>query len=184
MRAALMVLLQQNCLLVRTAMPEGGPGAILAAQTLYQVDILSILDHIRYALTPDTTQIVCFVGSRVSMMYVHVSIYCSILGRYSVTSDIWIQLQHLHPCNGPCSPEPVQVDCAPLHPSRGSLAAMCHMHLSHLYLCLLLSLHLHRQSARNLQLGYVIEVALIVQASCVAAACARALPGGPGGPDH
>ena len=100
MRAALMVLLQQNCLLVRTAMPEGGPGTILAAQTLYQVDILSILDHIRYALTPDTPQIVCFVGSRMSMMYVHVSNYCSILGRYTVTSDVWIQLQHLHPCNG------------------------------------------------------------------------------------
>ena len=185
MRAALMVLLQQNCLLVRTAVPEGGPGAILAAQTLYQVDVLSILDQIRYASTPDILQLVHFVGSRVSMIRVHVSSYCSVLGRQTETADVWNQLQHLHPCYAqPCSPEPLWVDCAPLHPSRGSLAATCHMHLTHLYLCLLLSLHLHQQSARNLQLGYVFEVALTVQASCVAAACARALPGGPGGPDH
>ena len=47
MRAALLVLLQQNCLTARTAVPEGGPGALLAAQTLYQVDILSILAHLR-----------------------------------------------------------------------------------------------------------------------------------------
>ena len=46
-RAALLVLLQQNCLTVRTAVPEGGPGALLAAQTLYQVDILSILAYLR-----------------------------------------------------------------------------------------------------------------------------------------
>ena len=46
-RAALLVLLQQNCLTVRTAVPEGGPGALLAAQTLYQVDVLSILAHLR-----------------------------------------------------------------------------------------------------------------------------------------